>query len=95
MYFFPILDMIIGISLAFASVYFWSKNRDNDNYFLIVLSALFNYLYSFFRVLENVELLPSDWFMSIGNIPIIKILIILLTMFFLLLGILKIAVKEN
>lgn len=95
MYFFPILDMIIGISLAFTSVYFWSKNRDNDNYFLIVLSALFNYLYSFFRVLENVELLPPDWFMSIGNVPIIKILIILLTMFFLLLGILKIAIKEN
>jgi cell division protein FtsW (lipid II flippase) len=87
--------MIIGICLAFSAVYFWSKNKNNDNYFLIVLAALFNYLYSFFRVLENVELIPHDWFMSIYNIPIIKILIILLTMLFLLIGILKLSIKND
>jgi len=86
---YPLIDMLVGISLAFASVYFWSKNRENNTYFLIVLSALFNYLYSFFRVLENINLLPEDWLMSIGNIPIIKILIIILSMFFLFLGIVK------
>lgn len=90
-----IIDMVLGISLAFAAIYFWNKNKGNNTLFLIVLAALFNYLYSFFRVLENAHIISDNWTFVIGDFPVIKFLIISLSMLFLLLGIIKMAGSEN
>jgi len=83
--------MFLGIALAFGSVYFWGRHRGNNTFFLIVLAALFNYLHSFFRVLETIQLIPSDWFLSIGAFPAMKFIVIMLSMLFLLLGMIKLS----
>ena len=95
MVFTTIIDMILGIALAFTAIYFWDKNKESNSLFLIVLAALFNYLYSFFRVLENANIISKDWYFSIGSFPAIKFLIISLSMFFLLLGIIKLATERK
>ncbi|HNV43640.1 MAG: hypothetical protein KBG82_08955 [Spirochaetes bacterium] len=83
---FVICDMLIGVILAFAAVFFWEKNSKNSNSFLIVLAALFNYLYSFFRVLEGIGIIPSDWFLSIGTFPLLKFIIVIFSMVFFIIG---------
>lgn len=87
---FVISDMFFGVILAFTAIMFWEKNNKNQSMFMLVLAALFNYLYSFFRVLEQIKVIPSNWFFSIGNFPLIKYLIILFSMIFFILGLSKI-----
>lgn len=87
---FIISDMLFGVILAFAAIMFWERNRKNQSMFMLILAALFNYLYSFFRVLEQIRIIPQNWYLSIGNFPLIKYLIILFSMVFFILGLSKI-----
>jgi len=87
---FVISDMLFGVILAFTAIMFWERNNKNQSMFMLVLAALFNYLYSFFRVLELVRIIPSDWYLSIGSFPLVKYLIILFSMIFFILGLSKI-----
>lgn len=86
---FVISDMLFGVILAFSAIMFWERNNKNQGMFMLVLAALFNYLYSFFRVLEQIKIIPSNWYFSVGNLPLIKYLIILFSMIFFILGLSK------
>lgn len=87
---FVISDMLFGVILAFAAIMFWERNKKNQSTFMLVLAALFNYLYSFFRVLEQIKVIPANWYFSVGNFPLIKYLIILFSMIFFILALSKI-----
>ncbi len=87
---FVISDMLFGVILAFSAIMFWERNHKNQSMFMLVIAALFNYLYSFFRVLEQIKIIPSDWYLSIGTFPLVKYLIIIFSMIFFILGLFKI-----
>ena len=95
MIFQAVIDMTVGIVLAFSAVYFWQKKRGDNAFFLFVMAALFNYFYSFFRVLENIKLIPENWYLAIGSFPIVKFLIIIFSMLFLLMGIILFASSKK
>lgn len=87
------IKLILGALGTFFAILVWSKTR-NPSWIFIVLGILFHYVNIVFETLETFGIITEKIY-SIGNLPILKIILINIPMLLFITGLIIFIIKKK